>query len=236
MLHLLAPPAELEALAFSPDNRLLATTSYQGTYLWNSHSGRRVGHRLVDKPGVATDAAFSPDASLLAVAGQDGGVRIWDVAKGDRLFYFQAHTSSVLALAWSPDGLFLADASADRTVHVLSANGTLGGRVVGSLVGHGAAVRAIAWSPDGRSLLSGSADGTARLWDAQFDQELLPLKGAHRGAAVRASFDAAGRRIVSAGADGTPGSGAFAAGTCCTSCRTSARSKMLSSAPTAAWS
>ena len=204
LLHLLAPPAELEALAFSPDNRLLATTSYQGTYLWNSRSGRRVGRLLVDKPGVATDAAFSPDGNLLAVAGQDGGVRIWDVAKGDRLFYFPAHNGAVLAVAWSPDGLFLADASADRTVHVLSANGTLGGRVVGNLVGHGAAVRAVAWSPNGRLLLSGSADGTARLWDTQFDPELLPLVGAHRGAAVvDASFDPAGRQIVSAGADGT---------------------------------
>jgi WD40 repeat protein len=202
LLHMLAPRTELEGVAFSSDNRLLATTSFQGTYIWNARSGRQVGRRLFDRPGVATDAVFSPDGNLLAVAGQDGSVRIWDVAKGDRLFYFPVHTNPVLAVAWSPDGLFLADASADRTVHVLSANDPLGGRLVGNLVGHGAAVRAIAWRPDGRSLLSGGADGTARLWDAQFDQELRPI-GAHRGAAVGASFDPAGYRIVSAGADGT---------------------------------
>jgi len=207
LLHVLAPRmehkrVELEGVAFSPDN-LLATTGFQGTYLWNPRSGRQIGPRLVDNPGVATDAAFSPDGNLLAVAGQDGGVRIWDVAKGDRLFYFPAHNGPVLAVAWSPGGIFLADASADRTVHVLSANGALGGRVVGNLVGHGSAVRTVAWSPNGRLLLSGSADHTARLWDTQFDQELLPLGGAHRGAAVDASFDPTGRRIVSAGTDGT---------------------------------
>ena len=209
LLHVLAPriglkPTELEGVAFSSDNRLLATTGFQGTYLWNARTGRQLGRRLVDKPGVATAAAFSPDGNLLAVAGQDGGVRIWDVAKGDRLFYFPLHNGPVLAVAWSPDGVFLADASTDRSVHVLSASGTLGGRLVGNLVGHRSAVRAVAWSRNGRSLLSGSADRTARLWDTQFDQELLPLGGvAHRGAAVEASFDPAGRRVVSAGTDGT---------------------------------
>jgi WD40 repeat protein len=207
MLHVLAPEiahrrVELEGVAFSPDNHLLATTGFQGTYLWDARTGRQFGRRLVDRPGVATAAAFSPDGNLLAVAGQDGGVRIWDVAKGDRRFYFPAHNGAVFAVAWSPGGLFLADASADRTVHVLSANGGLGGRVVGNLVGHDAAVRAVAWSRNGRSLLSGSADGTARLWDTQFDQELLPLGGARGGSAVDASFDRAGRRIVSAGTDG----------------------------------
>jgi WD40 repeat protein len=208
LLHVLAPkiggkPIELEGVAFSPDNPLLATRGFQGTYLWNARSGKQFGRRLVDKPGVTTAGAFSPNGDLFAVAGQDGGVRIWDVAKGDRLFYFPAHNGPVFAVAWSPAGIFLADASGDRTVHVLSANGALGGRVVGNLVGHGSAVRTVAWSRNGRSLLSGSADRTARLWDTQFDQELLPLAGARRGAPVEASFDAAGRRIVSAGTDGT---------------------------------
>jgi WD40 repeat protein len=208
LLYVLAPKiggkrVELEGVAFSPHNRLLATPGFVGTYLWNARSGRQVGRRLVDKPGVAKAAAFSPDGNLLAVAGQDGGVRIWGVAKGDRRFYFPLHNGSVDAIAWSPDGLFLADGSADRTVHVLSANGGLGGRLVGNLAGHGSGVSAVAWSPNGRFLLSGSADRTARLWDTQFDQELLPLRAAHRGEAVTASFDLAGRRIVSAGTDGT---------------------------------
>ena len=186
LLHLLAPRiagkrVELEGVAFSPDNQLLATTGFMGTFLWNARSGRQFGRRLVDSPGVATAAAFSPDGNLLAVAGQDGSVRIWDVANGDRRFYFPLHNGAVNAIAWSPGGFFLADGGTDRTVHVLSANGALGGRLVGNLAGHGSAVSAVAWSRNGRSLLSGSADKTARLWDTQFDQELLPLEGAHRG-------------------------------------------------------
>ena len=73
LLYVLAPRirlkrVELEGVAFSPDNRLLATTGFQGTYLWNARSGRQFGSRLVDKPDVTIAAAFSPDGNLLAVA------------------------------------------------------------------------------------------------------------------------------------------------------------------------
>ena len=180
-------------------------------------------------------AAFSPDGNLLAVAEQDGGVRIWDVANGDRRYYFPAHTASVLAIAWSPDGALPADVTGPDPACAVGER-ALGGRLVGNLAGHGSAVRALAWRRDGRSLLSGGADRTARLWDTQFDQELSPI-GRHRGAAVGASFDSAGHRIVSAGrGTAPPGSGVFAAGGCCTPSRTGARSKTPCSARTAAWS
>jgi len=204
LLHVLAPPAELEGVAFSPNGRLLATTSYLGTYLWNPRSGRRVGRLLQDKPGLETDVEFSPDGALLAVAEQDNGVRVWDVASGERVFFLAHHTNPVVAVAWSRDGHFLADASGDGTVDVWKIEEPTIAQRLGSLVGHRSAVTAIAWSPDGRKLLSGGADPdrTARLWDVQFEQQLRRI-GAHRGSAVTASFDRRGRRIVSAGADGT---------------------------------
>jgi WD40 repeat protein len=201
LLHVLAPRAELEGAVFSPNGRLLATPSYQGVYLWDAGTGRRLGQRLEDRTGVETDAEFSPDGTLLAVAGADGSTRVWDVRTGERSFYLPGHTNPVLAVTWSPDGRFVADASRDRTVHVWAVEGPLNSQVVGKLVGHRNAVNAVSWSPNGNSLLTGSADGTARLWDAHFDQVLRPL-GAHRGGVVTASFDPSGRRVVSAGADG----------------------------------
>ncbi len=203
LLHLFAPDAELEGVAFSPDGSLLATASYKGTYLWDPRSGRRVRRRpLGDKPGLETDVEFSPDGHLLAVAEEDGAVRIWDVATGEREFFLAHHTNPTVAVAWSPDGRFLADASRDRTVDVyMIQKPTLAPRL-GSLVGHRSAVTAIAWSPNGRALLSGGADRTARLWDARFEQTLRRI-GTHPGGAVTASFDRRGHRVISAGIDGT---------------------------------
>jgi WD40 repeat protein len=203
LLHVLAPNAELEAVAFSPDGRLLATASYKGTYLWDPRTGQKVRRRpLGDKPGLETDVEFSPDGHLLAVAEEDNAVRIWDVATGQREFFLAHHTNPVVAVAWSPDGRFLADASRDRTADVYMVRKPTLALRLGSLVGHRNAVTGIAWSPDGRALLTGGADGTARLWDARFEQTLHRI-GAHRGGAVTASFDRTGRRMISAGIDGT---------------------------------
>src|SRR5207237_586194 len=154
-------PGSATSATLSRDGRLLLTTTGRGSTLWHANTGH---HLATLEKRAARAGAFSPDGHLVATldTGKRPGARVFDT-----------RTGRGLALAWSPDGQFLADASADRTLHVLSANGTLGGRIVGTLVGHGDAVRAVAWSPDGRALLSGSVDRTARLWDARFDQELL---------------------------------------------------------------
>jgi len=203
LLHVLAPHG-VRSARFSPDGKLLATADYRGTDLWSPRTGRHVGV-LADpgKPKRMNDSEFSPDGSMLAAAGDDGAVRVWDVARRERLFYFASHTSSVVAVAWSPDGRFVADASSDGTADVFAVEGFDIGRQVASLVGHSAAVSSVAYSPDGSSILTGSADGTARLWDARFEQDLRPLAGLQKGGAVTAAFDSRGRLAVSAGADGT---------------------------------
>ena len=195
------PRRGVKSARFSPDGKLLATADYRGTDLWSPRSGRHVGV-LADpgKPKRMNDSEFSPDGSMLAAAGDDGAVRVWDVRRRQRLFYFARHTSSVVAVAWSPDARFVADASSDRTADVFAVEGFDIGRPVATLAGHSAGVTSVAYSPDGSSILTGSADRTARLWDARFEQELNPL-GSHTGGATTASFGDGGRLVVSAGTD-----------------------------------
>ena len=60
--------------------------------------------------------AFSPDGTLLASAGQDDTVRLWDPASGKQEQVgdpLTGHTDSVTAVAFSPDGTLLASAGWD---------------------------------------------------------------------------------------------------------------------------
>ena len=202
VLHVLRRKG-VKTARFSPDGKLLATADYRGTDLWNPRTGR---HVAVLDDGAQTklmnDAEFSPNGSLLAAAGQDGAVRIWNVAKHDRLFYFPEHTNPVLAVAWSPDGRYVVDGSSDQTAFVWQVSGVEQGQQVAKLVGHHRAVTSVAFTAGGRSIRTESTDGTTRIWDTRFEQDLQRL-GLHRGGALTASFGDAGRLVVSAGADGT---------------------------------
>lgn len=71
------------------------------------------------------------------------------------------HTSSVLAVAFSPEGEMVATGSSDGTAKVW---GVRTGQELAVLVGHLDAVTAVAWADAGRLLVTGGADGSLMLW------------------------------------------------------------------------
>jgi len=65
------------SVAFAPDDKTLASTSFDGTVkLWNVAT-RQAALTLTEHTGPVTQATFAPDGKLLAATGADGTVRLW---------------------------------------------------------------------------------------------------------------------------------------------------------------
>ncbi|GKT48330.1 WD repeat-containing protein 82 [Colletotrichum spaethianum] len=74
----------------------------------------------------------------------------------------------------SPDGRWIASASADGTIKLWDA---ATGEHMDTLVGHMAGVSCVAWSPDSGTLASGSDDKAIRLWDRVTGRPKSTAKG-----------------------------------------------------------
>lgn len=107
--------------AFSPDGKIVAVGDWNNTItLWNTGSGEQI-KTLKDDARYLYAVAFSPDATLLAGACQDGRVvKIWEVQSGDAIINL-LHNSPT-CLVFSKDGKILVSGGQDNFVRIWNLN------------------------------------------------------------------------------------------------------------------
>ena len=118
-------------------------------------------HVLAQLPagGLATDAAYSPDSSEIAVTSRTGDIRVFSVP-GGRLLENLHSASPLNAVAWSPTGRNLVVGGKTGVVELWDFDSKT---IVGTFR-HRAPVLDVAISPDGRTLATAGGNN-AKLWD-----------------------------------------------------------------------
>jgi WD40 repeat protein len=228
--HIKGLKGSTQALAYSPDGRSLAigrgmiTSADTSVFLFQSGTDT-ILQRLVPPPiatgfaskgvGMVESLQYSPDSQFLAVTFRGGGIGIYEVATGRLIKRMTVYTPTFGALAYSPNGKYLAFGKWKTTEGVESwtpgeiqlMDTSVDGGILKTFPGHTDLITALAFDLRGKLLASGTNTGQMaetldpktnqmvrkqnddpiRLWDVETGVLVKELVG-HRGPVMSLVF------------------------------------------------
>ena len=171
-------PDYAQALAFSPDGRLLATGHVReaAAELWDVPSRRHVATlKGPAKNHYREQMTFSPDGKTLIVPGNPAKVvEMFDVHTGQLTQSLDAGTTKPRDVAISPNGKYLAAVGSQTAIKLWEMPEAR--LKTDRFTGHVDSVQEIVYTPDGRQIVTGGVDGTIRIWQARTGRPLRVLQ------------------------------------------------------------
>jgi eukaryotic-like serine/threonine-protein kinase len=203
----------VNGVSWSSDSQQIVSGSEDKTVqVWNAAGGALSFNFLGHTAGVLC-VGWQPNNTSVASGSWDGTLRDWATVQhgdhfdaGEQIFSYGGHGKfEVYALAWSPDGTFIASAGADQTVQISS--GSDGTPRLPYFTAHRSnqhinPVRSVSWSPDGSSIASGDTYGTIYVWTAS-DRKIVFTYQGQTGAVNSVAWSPDGKKIASANSDST---------------------------------
>lgn len=141
---------------------------------------------------------FSPHGNLIATAGAEHGVQVWDVITGGNVASLGDHLSTSLIARFSPSGAFLAAAFEGGTVTVWDPK--VGREHLKHEGCHSEPITCLEFSMNCALLASGSRDNAIQVWSMETAQALYRL-ATHEGPVTSLVFSSDSQRLVSGAED-----------------------------------
>jgi tricorn protease-like protein len=194
-------------VAYSPDGQWCATAGgdpgqYGVVTLWKAGPDGTLERQsdLAESIDCIFAVAFTPDSKLLAAAGADRAIRIWEPATGKLVATVEDHADWIFDVAFSPDGKQLVSASRDKTCKVFDVEKK---EALVTFPGHAQTVYTARFSPDGKTIVSGGEDNQIRVWDPQNDAKAIRAISGFGGPVFKLLFTPDGKELVACSADKT---------------------------------
>ena len=144
--------------------------------------------------------AWSPEGDLIATAGDDGAVKLWDTETLTLTRTFLDNLDSIRALEWCSDGGRIA--SGDDAHYVFIWNIHADVNIPPLRIQENGVVRGLAWSHQCDRIATGTERDYLHTWDAVTGEKLLHFRG-HSGWVRGTAWSPDDSRIASASADKT---------------------------------
>ena len=122
-------------------------------------------HTFVDHCAAVRQAAFSPDGCVLAAAGDDGAINVWDRVGFTLLQHYPGHDTRIFSIAFHPSSCFLLSAGEDASLRMWDLRGE---GLLFTLFGHKREVRGAAFSPGGDFFATVGEDTQVLVWQSNW--------------------------------------------------------------------
>ncbi|MEI6595106.1 MAG: WD40 repeat domain-containing protein [Bacteroidota bacterium] len=108
--------------------------------------------------------AVNPTKKEIAVGYSDFIIRLYDTENFELTHTLEAHTNSVFALCFSPDGKYLISGGRDAMLNVWDIKNNY--QLILEIPAHILQIKCIAYNPSGNLFATSSMDKTIKIWDA----------------------------------------------------------------------